>query len=132
MSPSSRCPGSVCSSTADSAEKLLRDSLVLPIYEGTSQIQSLMAMKDTLGNILKRPQEFVRRIAQARWDSTAKRDPLERRNLALEREKHGDLLEAMNTKLNALIAKEVGEDAGQMLPDGVDGGWVATGAVNDV
>jgi len=60
------------------------------------------------------------------------RDPLERRNLALEREKHGDLLEAMNTKLNALIAKEVGEDAGQMLPDGVDGGWVATGAVNDV
>jgi arylsulfatase len=60
------------------------------------------------------------------------RDPLERRNLALEREKHGDLLEAMNTKLNALIAKEVGEDAGQMLPGGVDGGWVATGAVNDV
>ena len=30
------------------AEKLLRDALVMPIYEGTSQIQSLMAMKDTL------------------------------------------------------------------------------------
>ena len=30
------------------AEKLLRDALVLPVYEGTSQIQSLMAMKDTL------------------------------------------------------------------------------------
>jgi arylsulfatase len=31
-----------------------------------------------------------------------------------------------------MIAKEVGEDNGQMLPGGVDAGWVATGAVNDV
>jgi hypothetical protein len=30
------------------AEKLLRDALVMPIYEGTSQIQSLMAMKDAM------------------------------------------------------------------------------------
>ena len=59
-------------------------------------------------------------------------DPLERNNLALNRKKHGDLLEAMNVKLNALIDKEVGEDVGQMLPGGVDGGWVATGAVNAV
>ena len=41
------------------AEKLLRDALVLPVYEGTSQIQSLMAMKDTLLGIIKRPQAFV-------------------------------------------------------------------------
>jgi arylsulfatase len=60
------------------------------------------------------------------------RDPLERRNLALERDQQRDLLEAMNAKLNALIDKEVGEDVGQMLPGGVDGGWVATDAVNDV
>ena len=37
-------------------------------------------------------------------------DPLERNNLALE----------------------VSEDIGQVLPGGVDGGRVATGAVNDV
>jgi len=59
-------------------------------------------------------------------------DPLELNNLALDRTKHRELLEAMNAKLNALIDKEVGEDVGQMLPVGVDGGWVATGAVNDV
>ena len=59
-------------------------------------------------------------------------DALERDNLALDRKKHGGLLEAMNAKLNALIDREVGEDVGQMLPAGVDGGWVATGAVNDV
>jgi arylsulfatase len=59
-------------------------------------------------------------------------DPLELKNLALDRIKHRDLLDAMNAKLNALVDKEVGEDTGQMLPGGVDGGWVATGAVNDV
>jgi arylsulfatase A-like enzyme len=59
-------------------------------------------------------------------------DPLELDNLALDRPKHRDLLDAMSAKLNALIDREVGEDIGQMLPGGVDGGWVATGAVNDV
>jgi alkylation response protein AidB-like acyl-CoA dehydrogenase len=66
------------------AEKLLRDALVMPIYEGTSQIQSLMAMKDTLGAILKNPQEFVRRRAQAQWRATTSRDALERRVAKLQ------------------------------------------------
>jgi hypothetical protein len=61
------------------AEKLLRDALVLPIYEGTSQIQSLMAMKDTLLGIIKRPQAFVKRLAQARWRAVSASDPLEKR-----------------------------------------------------
>jgi alkylation response protein AidB-like acyl-CoA dehydrogenase len=61
------------------AEKLLRDALVLPIYEGTSQIQALMATKDLLGAIVKRPQDFVRRLALARWQSLTMRDTRERR-----------------------------------------------------
>ncbi len=61
------------------AEKLLRDAMVLPVYEGTSQIQALMAMKDALGAILKNPQAFVARVAQARWRSLSARDPLEKR-----------------------------------------------------
>jgi arylsulfatase len=60
------------------------------------------------------------------------RDPLERNNLAVESTRHRDLLDAMNAKLNALIDREVGEDVGQMLPGGVDGGWVTTDAVYDV
>ncbi|MBK6919253.1 MAG: acyl-CoA dehydrogenase family protein [Deltaproteobacteria bacterium] len=66
------------------AEKLLRDALVMPVYEGTSQIQSLMAMKDALGAIMKAPQEFVKRLAQARWRSLSARDPLERRVAKLQ------------------------------------------------
>jgi alkylation response protein AidB-like acyl-CoA dehydrogenase len=61
------------------AEKLLRDALVLPIYEGTSQIQSLMAMKDTLGGIIKNPQAFLTKMASASYRSVSARDPLERR-----------------------------------------------------
>jgi arylsulfatase len=60
------------------------------------------------------------------------RDPQQRNNLALDPDRHRDLLVAMNAKLNALIEREVGEDVGQMLPANVDGGWVATEAVNDL
>ena len=66
------------------AEKLLRDAMVMPIYEGTSQIQSLMAMKDTLMGIMKQPQQFVRNMAQARWSALSSRDPLERRVAKLQ------------------------------------------------
>jgi len=59
-------------------------------------------------------------------------DPDEVNNLALKPKKHADLIAAMNAKLNRLIDTEVGEDVGQMLPGGVDGGWVATPAVNDL
>ncbi len=66
------------------AEKLLRDALVLPIYEGTSQIQALMVMKDTMNFIMRNPQEFLKNMAQARWRSLSARDPLERRLAKLQ------------------------------------------------
>jgi hypothetical protein len=61
------------------AEKLLRDAMVLPIFEGTSQIQALMATRDTLKGFLKNPQVFLQRRAQAQWRSVSARDALERR-----------------------------------------------------
>lgn len=64
-------------------EKLLRDAMVFPIYEGTSQIQALMAMKDNLLGAVRDPRGFVRRTAQARWRSVSAKDPLERRVAAL-------------------------------------------------
>jgi 3-(methylthio)propanoyl-CoA dehydrogenase len=66
------------------AEKLLRDALVMPIYEGTSQIQALMAMKDTLGGVLKAPRQFVKRLARARWRAWSAGDGLERRVARLQ------------------------------------------------
>jgi alkylation response protein AidB-like acyl-CoA dehydrogenase len=71
--------GGVGYTTEYGAEKLLRDALVMPIYEGTSQIQCLMAMKDTLTGTLKNPGRFVRRMARANWLAVSSRDPLEKR-----------------------------------------------------
>ena len=55
-----------------------------------------------------------------------KADPLEMNNLALNGKQHGELVLAMNEKLNRLIDTEVGEDNGQMLPGGADAGWEVT------
>ena len=59
-------------------------------------------------------------------------DPHELDNLALDPKQHGELLLAMNAKLNALLDAEVGEDVGQMMPGGVDAGWVLTPAARDL
>jgi len=50
-------------------------------------------------------------------------DPLESTNLAAGPKANNDLLLAMNDKLNRLVADEVGEDRGAMLPGGIDAGW---------
>jgi 3-(methylthio)propanoyl-CoA dehydrogenase len=65
-------------STEYGAEKLLRDALVLPIYEGTSQIQALMATKDSLLRITKAPGDFLKRLGHTRWVSRFGKTELER------------------------------------------------------
>ena len=94
-------------------EKLLRDALVMPIYEGTSQIQALMSMKDTLGAIISNPQDFVRRMAQARWRSLSSRKPLERRvaqlqTVSLSAQQHL-VLRTAGDKVRGLRGKPIGE-----------------------
>jgi alkylation response protein AidB-like acyl-CoA dehydrogenase len=95
------------------AEKLLRDALVMPIYEGTSQIQSLMAMKDTLGVVMKNPQAFVKRMAQARWRSISAPDALERRVakvhlLSLTAQNHL-ITKTATDKVKSLTGRPLGE-----------------------
>jgi alkylation response protein AidB-like acyl-CoA dehydrogenase len=95
------------------AEKLLRDALVMPIYEGTSQIQALMAMKDTLSGIMKNPQRFVRRMAQARWRTLSAKDPLEKRVakltvLAMSAQNHL-MTKTAASKVRSLGTKPLGE-----------------------
>ena len=94
-------------------EKLLRDALVMPIYEGTSQIQALMAMKDTLSAIIQNPQGFVRRMAQARWRSLSSRNPLERRvaqlqSLSFAAQQHL-VLKTAGRKVKGLRGTPIGE-----------------------
>ncbi len=66
------------------AERLLRDSLVLPVYEGTSQIQALMALKDALMAGIKNPQRFLTKMATSKYNALRAREDLDRRFFALE------------------------------------------------
>jgi alkylation response protein AidB-like acyl-CoA dehydrogenase len=60
-------------------ERHMRDALILPIYEGTSQIQSLMAVRDLLRVVLRTPGSLVRggptpTLARAKLAGAAGRD----------------------------------------------------------
>jgi hypothetical protein len=48
-------------------ERFLRDSLILPIYEGTSQIQALMATKDLLKAVMRRPAALLAPGGHSEW-----------------------------------------------------------------
>ena len=60
-------------------ERHMRDALILPIYEGTSQIQSLMAVRDLMRVILRDPASLLRggptpALARAKFDGAVGRD----------------------------------------------------------
>lgn len=60
-------------------ERHMRDALITPIYEGTSQIQSLMAVRDLMRSLLRKPQSLLsggpsETLAQAKFDGAGGRD----------------------------------------------------------
>jgi hypothetical protein len=40
-------------------ERIFRDSLILPIYEGTSEIQAIMSVKDVLKAVMRNPKTLL-------------------------------------------------------------------------
>ena len=70
-------------------EKYVRDAYVMTIYEGTSEIQSLMALKDQLQKALKDLPEFLRVSALSRVQSLSARDPLQRKLAGLQNKAYG-------------------------------------------
>jgi 3-(methylthio)propanoyl-CoA dehydrogenase len=89
------------------AEKLLRDALIIPVYEGTSQIQSLMALKDNLQAAIKHPGRFARDIAETRLLSLRSSDPLEKAAARIK----SHALSAMQTILSRIAADKLGKQS---------------------
>jgi alkylation response protein AidB-like acyl-CoA dehydrogenase len=56
-------------------ERFLRDSLILPIYEGTSQIQALMATKDLLKTVMRDPKVLLVPGGHSAWLARASMGP---------------------------------------------------------
>jgi alkylation response protein AidB-like acyl-CoA dehydrogenase len=61
------------------AEWWLRESLILPVYEGTSQIQALMCLKDTMKDAIKKPRVWFEKALGNQWLALSGRNPSSRR-----------------------------------------------------
>lgn len=57
-------------------ERFWRESIIYPIYEGTSQIQSLITLKDTLKDVASQAAGFLGSLAGAWAKSMVDRDPV--------------------------------------------------------
>ena len=95
------------------AERLLRDALVLPIYEGTSQIQCLMATKDILMATMRNPGEFAQQVAYTKTKSLTSRSQMRRRVASLETIKHG----AIRSLISAIAIRKVKGVRGRPMAD---------------
>jgi hypothetical protein len=61
------------------AEWWMRESLILPIYEGTSQIQALMCIKDTLKDVIRNPKAFIEVALGMKVQTLRENDPLRKK-----------------------------------------------------
>jgi hypothetical protein len=103
--------GGVGYMTEYGAEKLLRDALILPIYEGTSQIQSLMALKDHLQHAMRNPGKFFQGLAKAKIDSISQHDALDS-NLARLKTSY---FSAVQTIMTQIVSDKFGDIKGRPL-----------------
>ena len=93
--------------TETGVEKLLRDALILPVYEGTSQIQALMALKDNLQAIMRNPSRFFAQMAAAKLDAH-RGDSLDRSLARMKSLAHS----ALQTILTQIAADKLGDLGG--------------------
>lgn len=95
------------------AEKYLRDAMVFPIYEGTTQIQALMAMKDGLMGIMKDPTAFFKAMASHQWNALSASDPHERAVARLQLNAH----KALGFLISKLAGSKLSQLRGQSPAD---------------
>lgn len=81
------------------AERLWRETIIYPIYEGTSQIQSLMVLKDTLRDVASQAAGFLGSLAGAKAQALVTVDPVKKRLL----EARSELNQGIRTILGSLI-----------------------------
>lgn len=91
------------------AEWWVRESLILSIYEGTSQIQALMAVKDTLKEVIRRPVDFVEVALGSKLQGLAETNPLRR--------KYNRLKQITNSAVVALLLRLVRENVKASLSE---------------
>jgi len=77
------------------AEWWMRESLILSVYEGTSQIQALMCMKDTLKEVIRKPRKFVEVALGARMKAMSESDGLKRKLYSMKKLVNGAVIQIL-------------------------------------
>lgn len=77
----------------------LRESLILSIYEGTSEIQALMCIKDTMKDLMRKPRQFAENVVGLRVSLMREKDPAKR--------KYYKMKQLLNQSLIKLLTKLV-------------------------
>lgn len=88
------------------AERLWRETIIYPIYEGTSQIQSLMVLKDTLRDVAAHAAGFLGSLAGAKAQALVTVDPVKRKLL----EARNELNQGIRIILGSLIKSKFKSD----------------------
>lgn len=70
----------------------LRESLIIPVYEGTSQIQALMCLKDSMKEIIRKPTAFIESALGTKVQVISERNPLKRKLNKLRQEYNSSLM----------------------------------------
>lgn len=91
-------------------ERIWRETLIYPIYEGTSQIQSLMVLKDTLKDVSQQATGFLGSLAGAWAESKVARDPVKSKVLQARNE----LNQGIKTILGSIIKGKFKDDIGAL------------------
>lgn len=80
-------------------ERFWRETIIYPIYEGTSQIQSLMVLKDTLRDVATQATGFLGSLAGAWAESLVTANPVKRKLL----EARNELNQGIKTILGSIF-----------------------------
>ncbi|MCX6118731.1 MAG: acyl-CoA dehydrogenase family protein [Proteobacteria bacterium] len=70
----------------------LRESLIIPVYEGTSQIQSLMCLKDSMKEVIRKPTSFIESSLGLKVQNMREKNPLKRKLIFLRQHYNSSLM----------------------------------------
>ncbi len=91
------------------AEWWMREALILPVYEGTSQIQALMCVKDTLKEVTRRPAAFVEQALGLKVQTLREQDPLRKKLFRAKQVASGAVVSVLLRLLKANVRASISE-----------------------
>jgi hypothetical protein len=98
-------------------ERMWRETIIYPIYEGTSQIQSLMVLKDTLKDVASQASGFLGSLAGAWAESMVTRDPVKSHLLQARNELNQGIKTIMTSIIKDKFKSEVDALKQQKIQD---------------